>query len=1243
MAKELSYRCKSCQNTIVISTKVLEYMTEKGESLPERCDNCRRNRKKDKREIRINYFRQLPSLENMTSSFYSRSNYASHGDRNYIEIPESKEDSGLKVRMTDDHIEQLYEKLEGNQVVVLASPTGTGKSVYVLYRLLDPPPQYQGSFVDDLLHQGQVVQTQPLSAAVERIPEVVSEKELKQSSVKPLGVLGLRHRGREDYDRHNLGVVVTDGSLRNWIRDGHIGQYSLIMVDEAHKRSLNIDSLLSLLQFKLPLHPHLKVIIASATINIDEFKDAFERKGIRTDVLDLSRDLEEKTDYTVHFWKDGPKESCDCWMCQKEKVRKNFWRFMGFPPEEGQLPQAVASYVIEILRNTKTGSILVFLPGEAVIEKSRELIEEKILNIRGGKDIPILPIYSRLGENEVSNRFNKKGKVRRVLLTTDIAETSHTLDDVVYLVESGFIKQSQWDPESLTSTLPNIRHSQAGCKQRFGRVGRNAKGYVYCLYTQEQFNNFQEQTTPEVFRSQTDEVLVNVKSAGVSDDLSFIGEADNKQTFDYEIKRSLSSLTEEKYLDEEGNVTEDGLESFRIPLTIQKKALLDIADKQGCLEEMLALVSALETERGEARTGAESSNPMHGILVWDPRWTAETKMRVSRVLESLRFGCRDDLEFILKVVYCFKRAQAEGKDKDWATKNFVNHSVLEEILGSYQEVREIFLAKAENRAPRELELPRVPKLRLILSKLLKGREVEIKEGEKGLFYQLKGNEEVTGYISEACAGSWQDGDKAILLAATKKKGLVGGEERMVSVACALAKPDTEAEFKPELFLDQNLPAGTRLLVHKQGSKEYIAKILQAPTQLRVEYGEELDFSMLMDNYLRSDYVPQINYNDDEVVKGFNNISRKIEVEWKDEKRSKKALLRGWKRNNNKVFALVEPFNINELLKEIVASDRVQVKVKGVFQSYDDFRGWVLVETEQGLEFPLDISELSLAYFGNALKILEGTWITLPVVDKSLEGLPVFSRLDLFLDDLKEIKQETERFGQKEMVGFVEKIDRNRNRVFVYTWRDPEIIHFFSVFSKSIPLELTEGSEVPIAVHLKQDDRCYMFRKLKSYERSSLPGEKDWEYNKELERLYFPFFLSREDLKTWEASDQDKEKVIRHSWIHAFQVDFDYARVRKKLNEGDEVEAEVDRVMTYKQSGNISGLKVKVLRDNIKLNGFIPLKEISSRGNGKSRQSDIQRSDLPEEGSLMSLVIIDIDHEKNKLILSEKRLKQKNPD
>ena len=1141
MSDEIVYKCKtgSCDNDVVISKRVFEYMKEKGESLPERCDECRQKNLKEKREVRISYFDQHQPAGGLSFSSFSPYNYTPHGDRGYTETLPSFEESGLNVRMTDDHIRELYDKLEDNQVVILASPTGTGKSVYVLYRLLEPPTQYKGRFIHDLLHQGQVIQTQPLSAAVEKIPGVVSDKELKQSSVSPMNMLGLRHRGQENYGRHNLGVVVTDGSLRNWIRDGHLGRYSLIMVDEAHKRSLNIDSLLSLLQYKLPLHPHLKVIIASATINTNEFKEAFEGKGISTDVLDLSESLEELINYTVHFWGDGPKEECDCWLCRNTKIRQNLWNSRQ-PPSEGELPRAASSYVMEILKHTKEGSILVFLPGEAVIEKTKELLEEKISQVPDGNSIPVLPIYSRLGEEEVSRRFNTKGKTRRVLLTTDIAETSHTLDDVIYLVESGFIKQSQWDPESLTSTLPNIRHSKAGCRQRFGRVGRTAPGYVYCLYTKQQFNGFPDQTTPEIFRSQTDEVLLNLRSSGVKGNYSFIGEADDDPGFRYELQRSLSSISHEGYMDREGGVTEEGLDFFKVPLTAQKKSLLEAADEQGCLEEMIALVSALETEQGEARTGAESYNPKHGILVWDPRWTAETKMRVSLVLQALRTGCNDDMEFVLKILYCFLKAKEQGVEDDWAARNFVNYSVVNEILKKMKETREVFFTRAQDRNPRELDISRVVKLRSILARILKGREVEIKEGSKGLFYQLKENSEVQGYVSDGCTGKWKEADSVILLSATKKTGIVGGQERLVSVACGLAKKAPESSLDPSLFLDQYIPVKTRVVVEHKGNGGHVGKIRQEPPQLRVEYGVELDFAMLMDNYLRKDHVPQINYSREAIEETFRSLQQKPGIQWKDDRRDKVAIVNGWKQENGKVDAWVEPFNTNEVLRVINNSERIEAQVKGVFKTFDDVRGWALVEIQEGIEFPLEVSELSLSFFGNALRLLEGTWITLPVMEKDLEGMPVFSRTEFMLNDLEEWKYEIERNGEKEITAYVEKVDRDRNKIFVYTWEDPEIIHFFQVHSKRIPQGLEVDTAVPVKISFGDRSSCFMFRKLKSYERDSLPDGENWEYYEDRKCLHFPFFLRMEDTEEWELSDQDKERIIRNSWIYAFKADLNYS-------------------------------------------------------------------------------------------------------
>lgn len=274
MGKEYKYKCKDfgkyegCKGEVVISAKVLKLMLEKGESMPERCENCKEKHRIGKRETRQTYFHVDLAMDEVISTFnYCAAAYTPHHDRNRQEVLHKPDLTGMKIRITDEHIKELYDKLDKNQVVILASPTGTGKSVYVLARLLEAPENYDDDFIEILIRQGQLSQTQPLAEATKRNPNTVSTKILAESGPGPMGTVGFRHSGEKAYSHHNIGIVVTDGSLKNWMRDGHLGQYSLIMIDEAHKRSVNIDNLLTLLQYKLPLYPHLKVIIASATIN----------------------------------------------------------------------------------------------------------------------------------------------------------------------------------------------------------------------------------------------------------------------------------------------------------------------------------------------------------------------------------------------------------------------------------------------------------------------------------------------------------------------------------------------------------------------------------------------------------------------------------------------------------------------------------------------------------------------------------------------------------------------------------------------------------------------------------------------------------------------------------------------------------------------------------------------------------------------------------------------------------------
>lgn len=221
MGKEFKYKCKDfgkyegCKGEVVISAKVYKLMAERGESLPERCENCKEKNRIGKRETRQAYFHVDLAMDEVVSSFnHCAAAYTSHHDRNRQEVLHEPNLDGMKIRITDEHIKELYEKLDKHQVVILASPTGTGKSVYVLARLLEAPEDYDNDFIEILIRQGQLSQTQPLAEATKRIPNTVSKRLIAESGPGPMATVGFRHSGEEAYSQHNIGIVVTDGSLK---------------------------------------------------------------------------------------------------------------------------------------------------------------------------------------------------------------------------------------------------------------------------------------------------------------------------------------------------------------------------------------------------------------------------------------------------------------------------------------------------------------------------------------------------------------------------------------------------------------------------------------------------------------------------------------------------------------------------------------------------------------------------------------------------------------------------------------------------------------------------------------------------------------------------------------------------------------------------------------------------------------------------------------------------------------------
>lgn len=1260
MREIIKYRCKDCQEEIIIPKPVYELMLQRGESLPERCEECRQAHSKKIKEIKSPYFQvELEPEVNFASFDYYESAYTSHGDRRRHSEEVKPDSSGMRIRVTDEHIEQLYKKLENNQVVVFASPTGTGKSIYTLYRLIEKSENYSGDFVEKLKHQGQVIQTQPLSQAADRIPNTISKKLLGELEIGAKQTLGFRHRGKEKYDRHNLGVVVTDGSLRNWVREGHLGQYSLIMVDEAHKRSLNIDTLLLLLKYKLPLYPHLKVIISSATININEFKETFEKGGISVGILDLSEILKEERNCCVHYWKQEGIEGCDCWLCQNAGKREKFWEDKENPPQlgdrESQLPEAVADFVMEILKETKSGGILVFLPGKSVIEKAKKLIDIRKKEIDPREEISVITIYRQVGVDEVAKRFDQKGKKRRVLLTTDIAETSHTLDDLVYIIDSGYIKESQWDPETQSSSLPTIRHSQAGCRQRYGRVGRNQKGYAYCLYKKDEFENeFKQQTTPELFRSPFDDVLLNLRSAGVTEELSvLIGKQAKKGMFETEIERSSRTLKKEGFIDEKGNVTENGLEIFHIPKSSSEIALMNLADEQNCLMEMLMILCLMRTEEGAPRTGVALYKPLSGLFVWDYRWTARTKMNVWKIHQALKAGCGDDIDLIAKLAVCFLKAKEKGKEKEWALRHFVNYDLLEKcllgemkkgkkenerIVPEREELLGMYRIKTTKEEVREIDLGLLDRVRAVLTAVLSEEIIKLEKQAGVLTYQWKIKNAVKiGTISEYCAGDWQNGDRAILLTITKEKTVLNGYPELApkaSFMVRLSNTDRVAEMR-NLFFDQKFPVGSWISVKQQNEKYFISRIIQFPPAIRIDYRRDADFEMFLKDSLRSSYLPKgetIYFCKELIDDGLIKIIEEAEAVWVDKRRSDKAKIIEWRKIDGILKAIIAPIDdlvfLAKIWKEKKIGEYLSVDIVKVVRDPNDKGGWILSRTEEGLEIPIEMGDMSFSDLGYGLEKIEGMRLELSI--KNFEGVmkrPRLSNLDRVIKDLEEIKREFSQ-PQKYLEGYIEEIDVEEEKIIVVIPRDFGVIHLFEIKKSPNEREIStrdfsgfiKGEKVVLSIELEQKKKSSikLYRPLLDYQIKSLPM--DFEYEKEKNRLFFPHYMKENQLENWEVSQELKETIVKRSWRYAFNIKIAYRETYKILAEGEIIKGKILEEKKYGKyhasAGKVSGMAVQIEKDGVQFIGFLPISKIEKERYGDSRR-------IPEIGQAIMVKIIKV--------------------
>ena len=513
-------------------------------------------------------------------------------ERRLSTVPAVTLDASLPIAREGDRIIEL---IRNHQVVVIAGETGSGKTTQLPKLCLAA-----GRGV-----AGMIGCTQPRRIAARAVARRVAE-ELKTELGRGVG-FQVRFNDQVGEDTHVK--FMTDGILLAEIAsDRWLSAYDTIIVDEAHERSLNIDFLLGYLKQLLRKRRDLKIIVTSATIDTERFAKHFDDAPVIS--------VEGRT-YPV-------------------EVRYRALEGEGEQAGERTVNEAIVGAVDEITRLDARGDVLVFLPGEREIRDAHQALER-----RKYRNTEVLPLYARLSNQDQDRVFNP-GPNRRIVLATNVAETSLTVPRIRYVVDPGFARVKRYSPRNKLDRLHIEPISQASANQRKGRCGRVAEGICYRLYGEADFQARPEFTDPEIRRSSLAGVILRMLQLGLGriEDFPFLEAPDERAIAD-----GWQQLAELGAIDGERRLTAIGRQMARLPVDVKLARMLVAAQAAGCLRPMLVIASFLGIQdprerpadaRGAADTAhaqfADGRSEFVGVLrLWDAYRQAHEDLTQSKL------------------------------------------------------------------------------------------------------------------------------------------------------------------------------------------------------------------------------------------------------------------------------------------------------------------------------------------------------------------------------------------------------------------------------------------------------------------------------------------------------------------------------------------------------------------------------------------------------------------------------------
>src|SRR3954470_8975837 len=489
--------------------------------------------------------------------------------------------------------EEICAAVERNPVVIVCGETGSGKTTQLPKMLLEMGRD----------EAGRIGHTQPRRIAARSVAARIAEELGSELG----GVVGCKVRFHDQVGARTAIKLMTDGILLAETQgDRELREYGTIILDEAHERSLNIDFLLGFLKTLISKRPDLKLIVTSATIDAERFSRHFGGAP----VIEVSGRL-----YPVEV-RYRPVEG------DKEDTTR--------AEEEQALAEAV-----EELGREGGGDVLVFLPGEREIRDAAEVLRRRNL-----KNTEIVPLFGRLSAAEQDRVFHP-GRTRRVVLATNVAETSLTVPRIRYVIDTGLARVKRYSYRNKVEMLRVEPISQAAAKQRAGRCGRVANGVCVRLYSEEDFAKRPEFTDPEILRSSLDSVILRAKSLGLE-------EVETFPSLDPPVPRAIAdgyALLDELGAGDDGKaLTDTGRELARLPLDPRVARMLVAARTEGCLAQLLVIAAALSVQDPRERplARADAADERHARFA-DERSDFMAFLKLWKLFDGkLEKACREN-------------------------------------------------------------------------------------------------------------------------------------------------------------------------------------------------------------------------------------------------------------------------------------------------------------------------------------------------------------------------------------------------------------------------------------------------------------------------------------------------------------------------------------------------------------------------------------------------------------------------